>query len=48
MAIACCPATAAAGELTINVIVALTEMQLSDAAIIARWRQPASISILIR
>ena len=32
----------------INVIVALTEMQLSDAAIIARWRQPASISILIR
>ena len=33
MAIACCPATAAAGELTINVIVALTEMQLSDAAI---------------
>lgn len=34
--LACCPAVAAAGDLTINDIVALTEMQLGDAAIIAK------------
>lgn len=36
IALACCPVAAAAEDLTINDIIALTEMQLGDAAIIAK------------
>jgi len=42
IALACCPAAVAAEDLTINDIIALTEMQLGDAAIIAKIEAEAA------